>query len=858
VETDRRARQRTRAHLRTPQAERLEPRRLLAVVPFAAHDIDAAPIRPAGLHAVDVDNDGDFDLLAASAGDGTIAWYENTDGTGRFDSRHVITRAADGARGVYAGDLDGDGDVDAVSASYKDHRIAWYENTDGKGTFGEPRVIAEGVQGASSVLAVDVDGDGDLDVLAASFHDDTIAWFENTDGNGSFGYKHVITTAADRVLSIHAADLDGDGDIDVASASYNDNKVAWYENLDGRGQFGAQRIVTTSAHAATSVHAGDIDGDGDADLISASSFDGKIVWYENVDGKGTFKSSEVIATSAGHVWSISIGDIDRDGDLDVLSASRYDNRFVSQVVWHENWDGLGTFWFEHRVSAAVYEAWVVHAADVDGDDDLDIFSASIYDYKIAVYVNLDGAGTYGNQRTIGAAALAVESAVLADVDADGDLDAISASRGDSKIAWYENLDGLGTFGKQRIISMSGAGAWSVYAVDVDGDGDLDVLAASYRDDEVAWYENLDGKGTFGPQRLITASADGALSVYAGDLDGDGDLDVVSADFYADKVSWYENLDGKGAFSQPITITNLADGAWSVSIGDMDGDGDLDVLSASYNNATIAWYENTDGKATFGGGLVVSRTINGVTSAHAVDVDGDADLDILSTSFHDDKIVWYENTDGNGTFGSQRIIETSANGAYRVSSGDIDGDGDLDAISATEHADRIAWHENLDGAGNFADPQVISSSADGARSVSVGDIDNDGDLDVISTSINDSKIAWYENLSEAAHRKTGDVNGDGRFDSSDLVLVFQAGKYEDGVPRNAMFDQGDWNGDLDFDSGDLILAFQEGAYQSAPSSAHRVVDAAVISLYFETEETSKPRRRVSFDAQFGSRATWSVQ
>jgi hypothetical protein len=842
VAIDRQLGPRARIQLRWPHAERLEPRRLLAAVPFAAHEIEAAPIRPAGLHAVDVDNDGDLDLLAASAGDGTVAWYENTDGGGRFDLRHFITRAADGARGVHAGDLDGDGDVDVVSASYSDHRIAWYKNTDGKGTFGEPHVIAEGVLGASSVLAIDVDGDRDLDLFTASFQDDTIAWFENTDGNGSFGQKRVITTTADRVLSIYAADLDGDGDTDVASASYNDNKVAWHENLDGRGQFSAERIVTTSAHAATAVHAGDMDGDGDPDLIAASAFDGKVAWYENVDGQGTFKGAEVIATSAGHVWSLTAGDIDRDGDLDVLSASRYDDRFVPEVAWHENWDGIGTFWFAHVLPGSVYEAWVVHAADVDGDDDLDIFSASIYDYKVAVYFNLDGAGTYGSQWTISAAAMSVETVILADVDGDGDLDTVSASRGDSKVAWYENLDGLGTFGKQRVISTAGAAVWSVHAADVDGDGDLDVLAASYRDDEVAWYENVDGIGTFGPQRVITAAADGALSVFAGDLDGDGDLDVVSADYYADRVSWYENTDGNGTFRQPTTITSLADGAWSVSLCDMDGDGDLDVLSASYNNGAIAWYENTDGNATFGGGRIVSRTIVGVTSAHAVDLDGDSDLDVVSTSFNRDRIVWFENTDGRGTFGNQRVIETSANGASRVWSGDIDHDGDIDVLSATEHADRVAWHENVDGAGNFAEPHVISSTVDGPRSVSAGDIDNDGDLDVISASIDDSRIAWYENLSEVAARKTGDVNGDGRFDSADLVVVFQSGKYEDGVPQNATFHEGDWNGDGDFDSGDLILAFQEGVYESSPSSA-QTVDTVLSRLYGETEEMSKPRRHV---------------
>ena len=118
---------------------------------------------------------------------------------------------------------------------------------------------------------------------------------------------------------------------------------------------------------------------------------------------------------------------------------------------------------------------------------------------------------------------------------------LSASFIDNKIAWYENADGLGTFGAQQVITTNADGARSVYAADVDSDGGVDVLSASLVDGKIAWYENTDGQGTFGAQQVITTNADGARSVYAADVDGDGDIDVLSASDNDDKIAWYEKL-----------------------------------------------------------------------------------------------------------------------------------------------------------------------------------------------------------------------------------------------------------------------------------------------------------------------------
>ena len=150
---------------------------------------------------------------------------------------------------------------------------------------------------ASSVYATDIDGDGDMDVLSASIGDDKIAWYAN-DGSGNFGTQQVITTAADGAFSVYATDLDGDGDMDVLSASAIDDKIAWYAN-DGSGNFGTQQVISTAADFATSVYATDLDGDGDMDVLSASEVDDKIAWYENTYTPPTTSTATQFGSGCG-------------------------------------------------------------------------------------------------------------------------------------------------------------------------------------------------------------------------------------------------------------------------------------------------------------------------------------------------------------------------------------------------------------------------------------------------------------------------------------------------------------------------------------------------------------------------------
>ncbi|KAH8063694.1 endonuclease [Aureococcus anophagefferens] len=238
-------------------------------------------------------------------------------------SERVITNSADGAVSVFALDVDGDGAVNVLSASYNADTVAWYEN-DASQSFTE-RVITDSFDGAYSVFAIDVDGDGDVDALSASYSHDT-----------SFA-ERVITTLADNARSVYAIDVDGDGIADTLSASSDDDTVAWYEN-DGSQSF-TERIITTLADNAISVFAIDVDGDGDN------------------DGSESF-AERVITNSADGAQSVFAVDVDGDGDIDALSASAYDGT----VAWYEN-DGSESF-IEHIITTLPDQVISIHVIDL--------------------------------------------------------------------------------------------------------------------------------------------------------------------------------------------------------------------------------------------------------------------------------------------------------------------------------------------------------------------------------------------------------------------------------------------------------------------------------------------------------------
>ena len=241
---------------------------------FTRNDI-ASLHGAAGAKAADIDGDGDLDVVAAGYEADNFVWYENT---GTDWSTTVIASRIDHAHGVDTADFDGDGDLDVLAiAATGGGLIRWYANP-GTGSWSATTITTSFTQ-VNAIQTVDMDDDGDPDVLATCGNGDQIAWYRNDD-KGTSWTQVIIARVVDRPFSPSAVDMDGDGDLDVLVAITNEDEVAWFENADGAATLWTRHVIDPASDGAHDVHATDMDGDGDLDLVAVAKYGSEVAWYE--------------------------------------------------------------------------------------------------------------------------------------------------------------------------------------------------------------------------------------------------------------------------------------------------------------------------------------------------------------------------------------------------------------------------------------------------------------------------------------------------------------------------------------------------------------------------------------------------
>ena len=583
------------------------------------------------------------------------------------------------------------------------------------GTFSDVKIIVDDANCNFQFAVFDVGGDGDPDIIG--WEGENLLWYENLDGQGTFGEQIILFEhRLPLIPQVGDIDFDGDEDIIFKLSSNGDCWIITYENTIEGWVMHCQDFLNIDNEFKLA----DLDGDGDLDLVGNHFANPTIQWHENIDG--VFQQTRTLydAEDATEFFiPVSILDFNFDGRPDVLAEVK------DEIVFLQNVDGSSLM----EVAPTLSEELTINISfdDIDGDGDLDLISLDLFARKIYLFENLGNA--YADPIEFDSRALPA----FLDLDRDGLKDMLIG------FMPYLSEGGFGNYMEDVPLVETEANLDSPQTVeDVDQNGLLDLFYTVDNNTQLVWYEYVPGEmSLIFRQNLELEFNEGSLAapfIDLLDLDADGFFDLI---FYTwDRgIYWMKNQGGDFAVAESLFPFD-EDLRGRVLGRDLDGDGDLDFIPL--NNDDRFWIEN-DGQQNFTESNHQVRSVENI-----VDFDQDGKLDI--TYSRDDRIfIHFQDEKG---FSNSIFFSTGDHYIDWYVFGDADGDGDLDIYFVDTTGD-LFWVENVDN--SFPTMHEIYREL-GYQRISVIDIDQDFDLDIMIFKGNkigdppDLSMSLFENIS----------------------------------------------------------------------------------------------------------------
>jgi hypothetical protein len=647
--------------------------------------------------------------------------------------------------GINFGDVNNDGNLDVVVATginLSEGVKCWVG--DGNGGWTEQSTGLPTTNWYTDVEIDDLNRDGKMDVVVGGY-----LW--TGDGGAGGEMDWALQAGVGYSNGIALGDIDNNGTVDIAAGT-NDGVKVWASDGGEGGVFDWTDSSGTlpSSGQYFGVYFGDVNNDGKLDLAAGSNNDtGVQVWTGNGESgsKAVWTDISTGLPIDGNYSQVCFGDANNDGKLDLAASS------LSQGVRFWRGDG-GSSWIEESNGLSVWGKFLgLDFGDVNNDGKLDLVGANYSGGGIEVWLGDGGDGgtmDWTSAREGLPDNIKITDICLGDVNNDGRLDIGAATFSSGVQIWAGNLPDLSIMGWTSASSglPSGSSWYDVTFGDINHDGYLDLAAAAniygsgarlgvkvwLGDGGVSWTESSDpdlpSSGGFNGVRLV-------------DMNHDGNLDLVTANDTDSGVCVFLG-DGAGDFGPNTGTTDPPSPPpmGGLEVGDINNDGNLDIASCYYEppksgDKVYAWLG--DGNGSWGGDIGPPMEL-GFDDVALGDVDHDGDLDLFATGHMQGFRFWVGDGNGGWTWDNQNGeggIPASGGGGLGACFGDVDHDGNQDiAVGswAGGYGMRVYTSDGGEGGDiNWTEESSGLPTSGNYAGVELGDINNDGDLDLLSAS-----------------------------------------------------------------------------------------------------------------------------